>query len=349
MPFTNVHILDPLSDKRWDELVASHPKASVFHQSGWLRALASTYGYTTLVVTGSDAESPLSSGIPFCVVKSLIAGHRLVSLPFSDHCDPLFGDSFGEIELARWLREEFTQQNWKYLEMRPLTWNYRGSCPVYAGATYWFHTLDLKNSIEKIFRGFHRDSIQRRIQHAEREQVVYEVGCSEELLTKFYRLQVLTRRRHRLLPQPRVWFRNLMIAMGDTLRFHVASRRGVPIAAILTLRHRNTVVYKYGCSDAEYHNLGAMPLLFWRLIEQCKTQGVEQINFGRTDMGNEGLRVFKERFGATRHQLTYQRCPEPKRPSRSMPGNWPMLRSLMSFIPSSLSPWLGKLAYRHLG
>ena len=36
----------------------------------------------------------------------------------------------------------------------------------------------------------------------------------------------------------------------------VARKDGKAIAAIVTLRHRRDVVYKYGCSDEQYHYLG---------------------------------------------------------------------------------------------
>src|SRR5713101_9298121 len=62
-------------------------------------------------------------------------------------------------------------------------------------------------------------------------------------------------------------FRNLVECMGDKIPIRLARKNGAPIAAMLTLRHRSSVVYKYGCSDERSHNLAGMPFLFWRLIE----------------------------------------------------------------------------------
>jgi len=72
-------------------------------------------------------------------------------------------------------------------------------------------------------------------------------------------------------------------------------------------------VYKYGCSDEKFHHLAGMPFLFWKLIEESKALGAEQIDFGRTDMDNDGLVEFKDRFGTTRQRLTYYRYPETSR------------------------------------
>ena len=43
--------------------------------------------------------------------------------------------------------------------------------------------------------------------------------------------------------------RNLIACLGDNVKIRVASKDGRPVASILTLRHKRTLVYKYGCSD----------------------------------------------------------------------------------------------------
>src|SRR5580692_12257195 len=50
---SGIYTLNPLSDQRWDDLIARHPDASAFHQRGWLEALALTYGYEPVVFTTS--------------------------------------------------------------------------------------------------------------------------------------------------------------------------------------------------------------------------------------------------------------------------------------------------------
>ena len=37
----------------------------------------------------SPPDEPLENGFLFCRVESWLTGRRLVSLPFSDHCEPL--------------------------------------------------------------------------------------------------------------------------------------------------------------------------------------------------------------------------------------------------------------------
>src|ERR1700758_4552655 len=81
--------IDPIQDVRWADLVARHPMASVFHTVGWLKTLRRTYGYEPVGFTTSSPSGALKNGLVFCRVNSWLTGRRLVSLPFSDHCEPL--------------------------------------------------------------------------------------------------------------------------------------------------------------------------------------------------------------------------------------------------------------------
>src|SRR6266481_4360846 len=84
-----VYEVDPLRDPRWQTLVEQHPHASVYHTAGWLQALHHTYGYEPVAFTDSPPTSDLKKALLFCDIRSWLTGHRMVSLPFSDHCAPL--------------------------------------------------------------------------------------------------------------------------------------------------------------------------------------------------------------------------------------------------------------------
>lgn len=343
------YTLDPISDGRWDKLAATHAKASAFHQRGWLRALAETYGYRPVVLTTSPPGAELSDGVVFCEVKSWITSRRLVSLPFADHCEPLVGELGGLASISKWVKAECGRAHWRYIELRPLWWSAHAGSVMTPGQSYWLHSIDLTPSLDRLFSGMHKDCMQRRIRRAEREKLTYEKGRSESLLRDFYRLLMITRRRHALLPQPLSWFRNLIRCMGSSLEIRVARKGNVPVAALLSLRHRRTVVYKYGCSDDSLHSLGGMPFLFWKLIEESKAENAELLDLGRTDLDHGGLIEFKERMGATRRMLTYLRYPETESGKSLIASYLPVTRSLFSVLPDALSSRMGSLLYRHFG
>jgi CelD/BcsL family acetyltransferase involved in cellulose biosynthesis len=345
----NVYILDPLSDRRWDELVNRHSLASAFHERGWLETLTRTYGYEPLVITSAPAGRPLNDGVVLCRVSSWLTGVRLVSLPFADHCEPLLNESGDSLEFMNWLRTECDRRRWRYIELRPLSQVQDAAYGLKPSRSYCFHELDIRVKLEEIFHAFHKNSIQRKIRRAEKEGLLYEAGHSKQLLDEFYRLVLMTRRRHRLLPQPRAWFKNLIECMGDKIQIRVARKDGTPISAMLTLRHRSCVIYKYGCSDERFHNLGGMPFLFWRLIEESKASGAEKIDFGRSDLENEGLMTFKDKFGATRKLLTYYRYPYTEKGEMTMSRGAEAARQFLSLLPDEVCSQAGRLLYRHMG
>jgi CelD/BcsL family acetyltransferase involved in cellulose biosynthesis len=343
----NIYATNPLTDPRWNGLVARHALSSAFHQHGWLEALSRTYGYEPLVLTTAPAGEPMQDGLVLCRVSSWITGTRMVSLPFADHCEPLINDLHDLSEFMKWLQGERDRQRCRYVEIRALSQIPDEKSGLQPSQSYCFHELDLTPGLEQIRQGLHKDSIQRRIQRAERQGLLYETGRSDVLVDEFYRLLLITRRRHHLLPQPRAWFTNLVECMGDNLQIRLVRKNDTPIAAILTLRHKLSVIYKYGCSDEKLHKLGAIPFLFWKLIEESKGSGVEKIDFGRSDLDQESLIAFKDKFGTTRKLLNYYRYPKEVRTKLAVWGSH-TIRHFFSLLPDSVSSTAGKLVYRHI-
>lgn len=329
-----VYRLNPLADPRWEEFLRGHPRATVFHSTPWIEALCRSYGYEPAVLTTSPPDAPLRNGLAVCRIDSRLTGRRLVSLPFSDHCEPLLDENADWRAVFSSLDQELRRRKLRYVEIRPVGDIDRSLTPSSSTHAYCLHQLDLTPPLDTLFQRFHKSSIQRKIHRAGKEQLHYEEGRTDPLLEAFYNLLLITRRRHELPPQPRIWFRNLIDSFKDTLKIRVALKEKTPIAAILTLRFKDTLVYKYGGSAAQYHNLGGMHLLFWKTIQEGKRAGLRTFDFGRSDYDNEGLITFKDRWGATRSTLNYFRI-----------TNSP--QSNQKFIPTGAG-WKGRMATRVL-
>jgi lipid II:glycine glycyltransferase (peptidoglycan interpeptide bridge formation enzyme) len=141
-----------------------------------------------------------------------------------------------------------------------------------------------------------------------------------------------------------------MDCMGGNAEIMVArSKDGTAISAMLTLRHGSSVIYKYGCSDHRCHNLGGMPFLFWRLIEQSKAEGVGRIDFGRSDLDNEGLIAFKDKFGTASRSLTYYRYPRAEKKRVTVSRSSRTARQILFFLPDAVRSQASRLLYRHVG
>ena len=84
---TRTVTLDPTADPRWEQLLATRD-ADIFQSPPWLRVLRDTYD---LPIEGrvllADDDRPVA-GFVYARIDDIM-DPRVVSLPFSDFCDPL--------------------------------------------------------------------------------------------------------------------------------------------------------------------------------------------------------------------------------------------------------------------
>jgi hypothetical protein len=298
-------------------------------------------------LTTAPPGEELHDGLAFCRIDSRLTGARLVSLPFADHCEPLV-PSPGALD-AMLKSPQCQLPPGEFLELRPRMSDFAPPPGFAACGAFHLHTLDLSRTADDLLRSFHKDGVQRKLRRAAREGLVCEQGRSDALLDQFYRLLTMTRRRHGLPPQPRDWFRNLVRCVGDALTIRIASKDGRAIAGLITLSHRQTLVYKYGASDARFHNLGAVVLLFWSIIQAAHREGFRELDLGRTDLDNAGLIAFKDHWGTRRSTLTYFRRPHTAALRRDRRSALRFAKTILTHAPEGLLRLAGRLLYRHAG
>jgi CelD/BcsL family acetyltransferase involved in cellulose biosynthesis len=344
-----IYKTNPLRDQRWGAFVERHPHASIFHTSDWLEALRRTYGYEPVVYTTSPPQQELTNGLVFCCVASWLTGKRLVSLPFSDHCDPLTEDGNSDSIVFEELRKERGSQDWKYIEMRPRKGVLNQQSGMEPSKSYCFHIMDLRYDEKTLFSKFHKNSVRKMIERAERENLRYAAGCSSEILKAFYRLYVRNRRRQHIPPQPFRWFKSLSECLGPAMQVRVAFQGNRLAASIVTIRFKKTLVYKYGCSDPQLNRLGGTPWLLWETIREARAMGLHKFDLGRSDWNNPGLITFKDRLGGKQSVLTYWQYPK----AAAQPGLLEMFRRpagwAMGHAPLPVLTMAGRLLYRHIG
>src|ERR1700722_1398523 len=139
-----VYEIDPLSDPRWATLVENHPRSSVFHSTNWLKALETVYGYEPVAVTTCPPGATLTDGFVFCRIKSWLTGRRFVSLPFSDHCEPLVDSSIELDDILLHMKQYVDLGKWEYIEIRPTSCEPRPQTSLTRSITYSLHRLDLR-------------------------------------------------------------------------------------------------------------------------------------------------------------------------------------------------------------
>lgn len=347
----DIQRIDPLADPRWPEFVERHPDASIFHTRGWLEALRRTYGYEPVVYTTCGPGTDLTNGIVLCRVNSWLTGKRLVSLPFSDHCQPLVTSTDDLPALLDALRTDRERMHLKSVELKPLRDDISpltSSNSFGKSCEYHFHQIDLTPEQDELLSKFHRTCVRVKIGRAEREHLTYETGRTEELVSQFYSLLMMTRRKHQVPPPPIEWFKNVAECLGDRVSIRVAYKDGLPVSSIVTAVYNKVCLYKYTGINQEWAHTGATQALVWQAITEAKAMGAEILDFGRTELDNASLVEYKERWASQRSSIVYHECPQPLHTHDGDDLKMRTAKAVFSRLPDRALRAVGRVLYKHI-
>jgi hypothetical protein len=350
VPVPCMEILDPLaSPDEWDRECRAHPGATVFHSAAWARVLVAIYRHQPLYLR-FRLENGSAALLPLMEVNSLVTGRRGVCLPFSDCCAPLLPEGITLDSLQAPLQFLARERRWKYLELRGDAFSAPPATPL--PPSFHGHELDLRSGQEFLWNGL-EGSVRRALRKAKGHGLELRVAYDEAALRVFFELHTLTRQRHGLPPQPWAFFRQLHREklLGPDAGFVVsASTQGRPVAAAVFLRCGTAAVYKFGASDERAWDCRPNHLVMWEGIRQLAVSGARSLHFGRSSIGQEGLRRFKLSWGATESAITYRQY-------LPRTGTWetlhpkpgrPLVHAIFRRLPLVVNRWAGRLLYPHL-
>jgi hypothetical protein len=340
-----VQIISPCSAPGWDAWVAQHPQTGFFHTSAWAKTLTDTYGYAP-VYLAKGSPGKWGSVLPLMEVSSWLTGRRGIGLPFTDECAPIMENDSDAQELFQEALAMGRERRWKYIE-------YRGGREKFKGATaslsFYGHRLDLAPGEARIFDSLD-SAIRRGIRKAEKDEVTVEIFQTIEAMRWFYELQCKTRRRHGLPPQPFAFFLNIyrQVVSQDMGMVSIAKQQGRPIAAAVYFYLGGQAVYKFGASDFAWQRLRPNNLAMWSAIKWLIQRGAKSLHFGRTSLGNDGLRRFKLAWGTREEIIEYVKYDLKKGGFTTSPdevSGWH--NQVFRALPGSLSRLAGWMLYKH--
>ena len=342
-----LRIVDPRHDSDWDRFVLSHPEGNFFHSTAWAKVLCQTYGHNPVYLHFSR-RNELVALVPIMEIRSAFTGRRGVCLPFSDFCGPLMSDQSEAEAVLKKVSELARERNWKYFEVR----GGRGILPVGATPSRQFHghSLRLSESSEELLARF-ASPVRRAIRKAEKSGVDVQVAVTQDAILEFYRLHVRTRRRHGVPPQPLSFFLNIYREIIRTGQGFVVLAKSGPrfVAAAVFLQFGQKAVYKFGASDESLQEFRGNNLVMWEAIRFLVQRGARFLHFGRTDLGNDGLRRFKMGWGGEEEVIEYFKFDAQgeswKYPARNGSA---FHHGIFRSLPLALNRFAGSVIYPHL-
>lgn len=294
---SEIEIVDPVEDPRWERLVTGQP-SDVFHSPSWLRVLRDTYGFgLNAALIGGDAPR---AGMVYTSIEDHM-DPRIVSIPFSDFCDPLVSDS------AEWdaIMDRLDADHQR-VHLRCL----RNPIPAQDGrfeevGRYYWHGVDTSRDPDTIWSTID-PSARRAIRKAMAAGV--EIRAAESLadLREFYELHLRVRKyKYGLLAQPFAFFEQIWrnFVERDAGMLLLASHEGRVLSGVMFLQWKDTLYYKFNASDLSELSIRPNDLVVWTGIGQAHERGLAKLDFGVSDMDQEGLVRYKRKYASSESQV----------------------------------------------
>ena len=339
--------IDPRNDPMWQRLVTQY-RSDVFHSPGWLRVLRQTYGFEVRALLVVDEAGDPRAGMAYSKIEDMM-DPRIVSLPFSDFCDPLVED---RADWRRLLDHLLAQQcrlsfrclhNNLPLEDERLDLVDRGR----------WHCVDLQQELDTIWRGLH-SSARRAIRKAEQAGVTVRLAAGKEELRAFFELHLGVRKyKYGLLAQPYGFFENIWdeFIAPQQGALMVAVYEDQIIGGVLFLEWRETLYYKFNASSPRYIANRPNDLVIWAGIQYGQSKGYKYLDFGISDWDQEGLVRYKRKFASQEKTISFLRYMPPGTPTPSEQAMRHLLPQLTGLfvdqsVPDPVTEKAGEALYR---
>jgi len=322
----------------WRYALSRVPGATFYHTEQWIEAVRAAYGLTIEVATLHRAGE-LRAAAVLARSKGLFST-RLVALPFSDCADPLAVDDEARADLMRTLAVANPHAS---IEIRGAA----GDMPWQNIDCFGHWTLDLRRPYSEISGAFSR-TIKSGVKRAHKDNVSIDRGNNIEYVTRFFDLQLETRRRLGVPPQPFKFFATVHEKFGPDCEVWFARHGERDHAGLILLRSGDRLCYKWGARIENCHP-GANHLLVANLIEAYAGKAAT-MDFGRCDMRNQGLVRSKAEIGCVSRPVPYAYFPKAPRQvsSEVLTGPAKLASVILKRLPLPVTRVLGEALYRYM-
>ena len=341
----DVRSIYPMEDPRWLDFILSHEKANIFHHPAWLRVLNRQYGFPVFAICHFDANEKIIAGIPYCEVRSITGEKQWISLPFADHCYPIY-DSYPHLQdIIEYMIEKSKKEKVPHIEIRaPIPSN-----EVFlSGSQSFVHTISLSTQ-ENVFNSFKKTRVQQAITKSIKDGLSADISVSHESIELFYSLHLKTRKKLGVPIQPKRFFEIMYEELlKQNLGFiSIVRMQGKPISAGMFLLHQETCMYKFGASDPRALQFKPNHLMLWTAIREAIDRGCVLFDMGKTDLENKGLRTFKGGWGSVESELHYSFYPTLHQDGIVSTLKDYLVSPAIKYSPSFVCRLIGEIGYKY--
>ena len=330
-----VNIIQSIHAHAWDAYVNKHPKATLYHLSGWKNVIEKTYGHKTYYLMAvnssntcdqnehSSLDKPiqnLTNGVvgilPIVHMKNFFFGNSLVSIPFFDMGGILADNE--EIEKALLteavkLGQKLKVKSIELRQAQPLTWlsdssnlsiDDQKNTPLsneLSSLSYNIQShkvrmlLELPDSSEALMKSF-KSKLRSQIKKTVKQGLNSKTGRFE-LLNAFYEVFAVNMKDLGSPVHSKKMMKNVLKEFSPKSNFVIVYKDKKAVACSVFIAFKNTLENPWSSSLRQYSRLSPNMLLYWTMLEHASDNGFKFFDFGRSTP-DEGTYKFKKQWGA---------------------------------------------------
>lgn len=282
-------------EKAWDEYVLNHPGSTFYHQTRWKKVVMKSYGHKPYYLLAKE-DGKIRGLLPLFLIKNMLFGRKLVSVPFAPYGGAIGDNQAIEDLLIEYAVNVTNESDADYLELRS---NIPKVTNLILNNKYMTLLLKLDKEPGIVWNRFNN-----KVRNAVRKSIKTRLEISNGDVNDFYDLYSRNLRDLGTPPHNKNFFNFVLSEFGNDAEILIVRHNGKPIACIILLYFKDTVISGWAASDRKYSDLNPNNFLYWNAIKAACEKGYKVFDFGRS-LSDSGTYKFKKAWGAEENQLQY--------------------------------------------
>lgn len=333
---------------RIEAFVAASPAGTAFHRPAWVLAVSKGCGHDWRYLLAEDRNGILQGILPLNLIHSALFGRALVSSGFGVG-GGILSDNDQAIQLL-------ADQAWQIAQRHSFpTVELRGG-PV--PDQHWEQKQDVYADFVALLANDPESQLLaiKRRQRAEirkglKNDLTVRLGTGQQDRADHYAIYAESVRNLGTPVFPKALFDEVLDAFGEDADILTVLSEGKPVASVLSLYHKQSVMPYWGGGTWDARRLRANDVLYYNLMNHARERGCQQFDFGRSKIGT-GAYAFKKNWGFEPQPLSYATRTAEDEDDRDVNPMSPKYRlqvALWQRLPLPIANRLGPMIAKGLG
>ena len=333
---------------RIDAFVAASPQGTVFHRPAWMLSVSKACGHDWRYLIAEDGTGALLGILPLHLIHSALFGRALVSSGFAVGGGILSGDDQAIQSLAEEAWRFAERYSFPTVELRggaipDQKWQHKQD--VYAG-----FVKALAKDDESQLLGIPRKQ-RAEVRKGLNNELTVRIGTAQQDRDDHYAVYAESVRNLGTPVFPKTLFAAVLDGFGEEADILTVLHAGMPVASVLSLYDRGTVMPYWGGGTWDARRLRANDVMYYALMNHARERGCRSFDFGRSKYGT-GAFSFKKNWGFEPQPLSYATRTAAGEEARDVNPMSPKYRAQVALwqrLPLAVANRIGPIIARGLG